>query len=186
MGRACCLVLLVALGSCSGGRTVASESSSPAPSPIASASASVAPSAAASASAAASTPVVPSSPAPVSSPVPASSGAGSTVPAGSATITGTVTAGPVCPVERNPPDLACAPRPVEGATIIAIGAGGARVAEATSSANGSYRLVLARPGTVTVSALPVKGLMRQPAPVTITIAGGETRTVDLQYDTGIR
>jgi hypothetical protein len=39
-------------------------------------------------------------------------------------VAGVVTAGPVCPVERMPADPTCAPRPVAGAVIEAIDAGG--------------------------------------------------------------
>src|ERR1035437_4003917 len=33
-------------------------------------------------------------------------------------VTGTITAGPVCPVEQSPADPKCAPRPVAGAVVI--------------------------------------------------------------------
>ena len=39
-------------------------------------------------------------------------------------IAGVATAGPVCPVEKNPPDPACAPRPVDGAVLVFHGAAG--------------------------------------------------------------
>ena len=107
-------------------------------------------------------------------------------PATTAVIVGRVTAGPVCPVERNPPDPACAPRPVAGAVIVVTYSGGATVVRATSEADGSYRVALPRAGTVIVTAEPVQGLMRQPAPVTATVTAGETLSVDLEYDTGIR
>src|SRR5664280_2442019 len=60
-------------------------------------------------------------PAPTATPVPTATSAAppsNAVPAtGGPWIIGTATAGPVCPVERYPPDPACAPRPVAGATI---------------------------------------------------------------------
>ncbi len=100
---------------------------------------------------------------------------------------GTITAGPVCPVEQSPPDPRCAPRPVAGAIVVATDSGGQEVGRATSAADGSYQMVVGETGVVIISALPVAGLMGAPAPVSITLAGpGETEHVDLAYDTGIR
>ena len=119
---------------------------------------------------------------PVADPSPAVSPAG-----GSPSVTGTVTAGPVCPVETVPPNPGCAPRPVAGAVIVATGADGQEVGRATTAADGSYQMVVGETGTVTISALPVAGLMRVPAPMNVTLTSpGETERIDLQYDTGIR
>jgi hypothetical protein len=109
-------------------------------------------------------------------------------PAGSPpSVTGVVTAGPVCPVERNPPDPSCAPRAVVGAVIEAVDAGGHVVARATTAADGSYVLTVGETGTLTITAQPVAGFMRPPAPKTVTLAvPGATERVDLEYDTGIR
>jgi hypothetical protein len=102
-------------------------------------------------------------------------------------VTGTVSAGPVCPVEQSPPDPACAPRPVAGAVIVATDAQGAEVGRATSLADGSYELAIGETGIVLISAMPVAGLVSAPAPVRVTLSGpGEVQRVDLEYDTGIR
>ena len=59
------------------------------------------------------------------------------MPAGApTTVTGVVTAGPVCPVERNPPDPSCAPRMMASAVIVATDANGREVARATTAADG--------------------------------------------------
>ena len=58
---------------------------------------------------------------PVADPSPAISPAG-----GPPGVTGTVTAGPVCPVETVPPKPECAPRPVAGAVIVATDAAARR------------------------------------------------------------
>ena len=109
------------------------------------------------------------------------------IPAGPlAYVVGSVTAGPVCPVERNPPDPSCAPRPVAGAVITASFAGQGEVARATTAPDGSYRILIHGYGTYTLTALPVQGLMNAPAPVTVTLDPMETRRVDFEYDTGIR
>lgn len=106
-------------------------------------------------------------------------------PAG-ATVFGTVTAGPVCPVERIPPASSCAPRPVAGATIrVTVPADGETV-RTTTGADGRYRDALRGSGTITITALPVHGLMGTPAPVTVTVDHGGGKRVDLHYDTGIR
>ncbi len=102
-------------------------------------------------------------------------------------VTGSVTAGPVCPVEQNPPDPACAPRPVEGAVIVATGGDGAEVARATSDADGAYVMDIGQTGTILLTAQPVEGLMGVPEPVTVELTEpGQVVRVDLGYDTGIR
>ena len=109
------------------------------------------------------------------------------IPAGPISyVVGTVTAGPVCPVERNPPDPSCEPRLVAGAVITASFAGQGEVARATTAPDGSYRILIHGYGTYTLTALPVRSLMNAPAPVAVTLDPMETRRVDFEYDTGIR
>jgi hypothetical protein len=123
-------------------------------------------------------------------PVPSPGGTGrpGPTPAGPASrITGTVTAGPVCPVEANPPDPACVPRPVEGAVIVAVADDGSEVGRATTAADGTYAIDLARTGMMTISGEPVQGLMGVPKPEQVdATAPGQVVQVDLVYDTGIR
>ena len=126
--------------------------------------------------------VSPSGASPTADPAPVISPAG-----GPPGVTGTVTAGPVCPVETVPPRPGCKPRPVVGAVIVATDAGGQEVGRATTAADGSYQMVVGETGTLTISGLPVPGLMGTPAPISITLASPSvTERVDLQYDTGIR
>jgi hypothetical protein len=101
-------------------------------------------------------------------------------------VEGLVTAGPVCPVVRSPEPSECAPRPVAGAVIAASFAGQGEVARATTGPDGTYRLTIYGFGTCTLTALPVQGLMRAPAPVTVTLESTRTERVDFEYDTGIR
>jgi len=130
-------------------------------------------------------------PAPTATPVPTATSAAppsNAVPTtGGPWIIGTATAGPVCPVERYPPDPACAPRPVAGATITVHGAGGQVIATTTTGTDGSYRVAVPT-GSVQVVAAPVAGLMRAPAPVDVVVPAGSSAwvRVDLSYDTGIR
>ena len=102
-------------------------------------------------------------------------------------VTGTVTAGPVCPVERNPPDPSCAPRPVDGAVIVATDSNGQEVGRATTTADGTFQLTVPQTGTFVITGLPVPGLLGVPDPVAVSLTfPGATQHVDLVYDTGIR
>ena len=58
-------------------------------------------------------------------------------------IGGMATAGPVCPVERIPPDPACAPRPVAGAVVVVRDGTGREVARATTAADGRFLVPVA-------------------------------------------
>lgn len=98
-----------------------------------------------------------------------------------------VAAGPVCPVEQEPPDPNCAPRPVEGARIF-VQPGDGRdimVGEAITDAGGVATITIA-PGDYVVIGGEVEGLMGRPEPVVVTVAAGQTVTITLSYDTGIR
>jgi hypothetical protein len=95
------------------------------------------------------------------------------------------TAGPVCPVETNPPDPACAPRPVAGAEIRVLDGGGQAVGSAVTAADGSAFLGLA-PGSYTVQPQPVEGLMGTAPEMTADVQDGIATSVELSYDTGIR
>jgi hypothetical protein len=124
----------------------------------------------------------PANPASPNSPSPFVSPAG-----GPPRVMGTVTAGPVCPVEKSPPDPQCAPRPVAGAVIVATNAAGDEVGRATSEADGSYLLAVGETGPIVITALPVQGLMGVPAPTSVQLDDPSgVLQLDLTYDTGIR
>jgi hypothetical protein len=98
-----------------------------------------------------------------------------------------VVAGPVCPVEQDPPDPNCEPRAVDGARIL-VQPGDGRdivVGEATTDADGHATIELS-PGDYIVIGVGVEGLMGLPEPATVTVESGESVTVTLAYDTGIR
>lgn len=99
-------------------------------------------------------------------------------------IQGTATAGPVCPVEKIPPDPACAPRPVAGAVIVIRADGGAEVARVRTGADGTYHADLP-PGTYDVEPQPAQGVLGTAPAQRVTIGAG-VLTLDLAYDTGIR
>jgi hypothetical protein len=100
-------------------------------------------------------------------------------------VRGTVTAGPTCPVEREPPDPACAERPVAGAVLVFTDTGGLEVARVTSAADGTFTVELS-PGAYHVSAEPVEGLMGTPGPMDVEVEAGQPTELQVSYDTGIR
>lgn len=98
-------------------------------------------------------------------------------------IFGTAVAGPICPVEQ-PDDPNCAPRAVAGATVRVADSAGAEVATAVTDPAGRFFVELP-PGSYTLSAEPVEGLMATPQGVPAEVGDGES-VVTLSYDTGIR
>ena len=123
-----------------------------------------------------------------STPVPPTSttvGAG-TVPAPASGVRGTVLFGPVCPVERNPPDPRCAPRPGP-ARIDLVGSDG-RSVSVEAGADGRFSIA-AGPGTYVVRATattPGPGRGCQADPPQVAVAAGSFTPVAVMCDTGIR
>jgi hypothetical protein len=99
---------------------------------------------------------------------------------------GTVTAGPTCPVVQNPPDPACADRPVADAVILVTNAAGDLIMRITTGADGTYDVPLG-PGVYTLTPRPVEGLMGTPEAQLVRLEAGEgVVIIDFSYDTGIR
>ncbi len=107
--------------------------------------------------------------------------------AGEMTVTLSAVAGPVCPVERVPPDPACADRPVVGASLVIIGPNGTQVGAVLTDASGSASVSLA-PGHYVVRAAPVEGLLGTPAETAldVTASAASPLSLTVTYDTGIR
>lgn len=102
-----------------------------------------------------------------------------------AEVSGVAQAGPVCPVERQPPDPACADRPVAGATLV-VTRNGDEVTRTTSAADGTFHLRLA-PGEYQVVPQPVQGMMGTAQPIALTVRSGKpVAPLVVAYDTGIR
>ena len=102
-----------------------------------------------------------------------------------ATVTVKLVAGPVCPVERNPPDPSCAPRPVPTADVVLRDPSGAEVGRGSSDAAGQVVFTVPA-GAYYVEAGAVSGLMRQAEPEAFSVVGGSSVILTLEYDTGIR
>ena len=109
-------------------------------------------------------------------------------PTGSDTIElrGRVTAGPTCPVERDPPDPTCEDRPVSGAEMVVLDVDGREVTRARSGEDGGFRVDLP-PGEYQLVPQPVDGLMGTAPPLEVLLETGiDTPPVEIGYDTGIR
>jgi hypothetical protein len=96
-------------------------------------------------------------------------------------------AGPTCPVEREPPDPACQPRPVSGARVVVTPADGREIAvgQGTTDERGVLVLEIAV-GQYLVGASEVEGVFGSPQNVPAEVSAGRTTSVLLEYDTGIR
>ena len=110
---------------------------------------------------------------------------GDPLPAGS-NVTGTVTAGPTCPVVTDPPDPSCADRAVVGAVLVVTTLEGLEVTRTTSEADGRFALSLA-PGAYRLEPQPVEGLMGTATPIEFSVTlGGPAADLLVRHDTGIR
>src|SRR5512145_2508366 len=104
---------------------------------------------------------------------------------GTGTLTGTVSIGPLCPVEpctisRDQLDAAYEARPITIST-----SGGSVVTTVTASPDTGYSVTL-EPGTYIVD-IPHQGIGGSPElPATVSIHSGETVRLDISIDTGIR
>jgi len=117
---------------------------------------------------------------------PGSSAAASVGSGSSQVVSGRATASPTCPVERNPPDPACAPRPVGGAVLVIQTAAGVAVLRVTTDQNGRFSVALA-PGGYRLVPQPVAGFMGGARPLIFTVRPAQTLpALEVSYDTGIR
>lgn len=113
------------------------------------------------------------------------SGAGSDPSAATATLVITALAGPMCPVETDPPTPGCEPRPVDMATIVVTDAEGSEVARAVTGVDGIVTLVVPS-GDLVVTPQPVEGLLGTAGAIEVTVAAGGALRLSADYETGIR
>ncbi|HLF72307.1 MAG TPA: carboxypeptidase-like regulatory domain-containing protein [Dehalococcoidia bacterium] len=107
------------------------------------------------------------------------------IPAGRGAIAGRVTRGPICPVQTVPPRPECEDAPVAGIVLTA-SRNGAQVASATTGGDGRY-LFLLTPGSYTIEIAPLPApTFTKDLPRSITVREGDTVTLDVLIDTGVR
>ncbi len=99
---------------------------------------------------------------------------------------GKVSIGPLCPVERNPPDPRCQPTAeTYQAWPIAVLHDTVKVATIVAGKDGTFHVELS-PGTYVVDHEKQQHFGKGTLPTTVTIKSGETTTLDINIDTGIR
>lgn len=99
-------------------------------------------------------------------------------------VRGTVLLGPICPVERIPPDPACAEKPYATTITVRHTGSSATFATGKSDATGAFEFSLP-PGSYTLTASGGTMLPRC-NPIDVTVAASEYITADISCDTGIR
>jgi len=107
--------------------------------------------------------------------------------AGATGVQGSVLFGPVCPVERIPPDPQCAPRP-GAARIRILWSDGVVAAQGTAGVDGRFSIPVA-PGSYLVTAAvstPGPGRGCQVDPSQAAVVTGSLTSVKVTCDTGIR
>lgn len=98
-------------------------------------------------------------------------------------ITGRVSIGPTCPVERIPPDPQCADKPYAALLNISI-TDGTLVTQVQAGSDGTFKVTLA-PGEYVISQAGGKIYPRL-SPVNVTVKANQYTSVNLQLDSGIR
>jgi hypothetical protein len=113
------------------------------------------------------------------------SGAGGTPTSAQGTLSGNVVAAPTCPVERA--DKPCQPAPVANREVSIETPDGMVVARVTTNAQGRFSATL-DPGPYVVHVAIVRGQpgLRQVSPGNATVRAGNTTSVTITLDTGIR
>ncbi len=105
-------------------------------------------------------------------------------------LTGNVSIGPLCPVERIPPDPQCQPtEETYKAWPIAVWTAdkSKKVAQLEPDAAGTFRTLLAAGNYfVDIDKQQPIGIGGHNLPATVTIKAGGTTTLDINIDTGIR
>jgi hypothetical protein len=101
------------------------------------------------------------------------------------TLTGVVQASPTCPVEHA--SQPCPPAPVPNREVRILDANGAVAASTKTDIRGHFSLTIA-PGAYVVEVAIVSGQigMRQTTPGNVTVVSGQTATITIVLDTGLR
>ncbi len=106
---------------------------------------------------------------------------------GNGTVVGHVVLGPVCPVERIPPDPACAPRPYKTSIYAWSVTTGSTYQRVNTDASGSFKLSLV-PGDYSIAVTSPANGAAYPrcAPIDVTVKAKAVQNVTINCDTGIR
>jgi hypothetical protein len=99
-------------------------------------------------------------------------------------VRGTVSLGPTCPVERIPPDPACADKPYAAAILVYRTGSGTPFIIGNSDMNGAFQFSLP-PGSYTINAGSGKTLPRC-TPVDVVVPANGYASTTISCDTGIR
>ena len=105
-------------------------------------------------------------------------------PTVSSGILGTVTLGPNCPVQRIPPDPACADKPYQATIVVKTADGSKEVARFTSKADGTFKQAL-QPGTYLLDPVSSNNYPYS-SQQTVTVSANKYTQVTISYDTGVR
>ena len=100
-------------------------------------------------------------------------------------VAGKVVAGPVCPVQTDPPTPGCEDQPVGDAPILMGEVGSEELIPVHVAADGTFS-VQAPAGTYVITADPLQEFLGTPEPIEFTIEAGEILDLVVIYDTGIR
>lgn len=102
-------------------------------------------------------------------------------------VSGIIHIGPTCPVERIPPDPACADRPYANAKVtVRSKASGSVAAQSVSDEKGNFRVALA-PGMYTIDvSSPTNSLLPRCETREITVKASGFVSADVSCDSGIR
>jgi len=110
----------------------------------------------------------------------------STLPTGPAyLVQGVALAGPTCPVETDPPQPGCEPRPVSRAELLVRSEDGELILTARTGVDGTFEFEVPA-GRYLLEPQPVEGLMGTAAQVEFEVTDTPVELPVLDYDTGIR
>ncbi|HYV33359.1 MAG TPA: hypothetical protein VE973_00725 [Candidatus Limnocylindria bacterium] len=108
----------------------------------------------------------------------------STPAANDSGVVGNIVIGPTCPVERIPPDPACAPKGYQATVIVKTPDGKKEIKRFTSGSDGSFKVSLA-PGTYLLSPIN-SGVYPRGADQTVVVEKNKYTQVTIEFDSGIR
>ena len=100
-------------------------------------------------------------------------------------IEGRVLQSPICPVETDPPQPECAPRPYQATVIVWSADHSAQVAKFTADEDGRFRVPL-EPGDYSIEPQGEGRFPMPPRPFAVTVPRDQFVHLDIEYDTGIR